>query len=91
MARSIWLQKAKSYENLSSRVQKGKNTSLYPETNASHTNFRFKTDIYNCTLAVPALAYLYEPALEKVQRYRVRLFLVRGLSPYKAFCQGVYW
>ena len=46
---------------------------------------------YNCTLAVPALAYLYEPALEKVQRYRVRLFLVRGLSPYKAFCQGVYW
>ena len=46
---------------------------------------------YSCTLAVPALAYLYEPALENAQRIGIGHFLVRGLSPHKAFCQGVYW
>ena len=72
MARSIWLQESKSYGNLSARVQKGKNTSLYPKTNASHTNFRFKTDIYGCFRVLKEYTKLLCPVFQLLS-VRVRV------------------
>ena len=90
MARSIWLQEAKSYENLSSRVQKGKNTSLYPETNASHTNFHFKTDIYGCFRVLKEYTKLLCPVFQLLS-VRVRVHqgtVVRFTTTVPSPCQN---